>query len=596
VKSGFIPLGLAFAIFVELAGAESAGPREFERTHPWGTALELRFQRGDDPAWSAADFDHTAWPRIGRRELPSNEGVYWLRAHVTVPERAPDGSVDAIAIAIVASYELYWDGQLIGRNGTVGTSPLTERPGKLDQIFPLPGALSRPGEHVLAMRISSYHSGFPGDTYGVLLGPTTQREYYTARSRGAAFATVAVGGGFVLGILMLLVGLLVHRRPAPVLLGLVCLAAALVQAIQAWRSLFHYDYPWHFPRLVALIASVGLLGMLLVAFVAVFFRLKRPWLWVALLAATAVPIVVTHFFETNPIIEGLWWSTLVEATALCAWAIWRGERKAGFILAGLIVSGTILASDPVAFREQSFLQGMGAPLLGGIIAMTLQLRADRKAARQAQLTAARLEIELLKKNIQPHFLLNTLTTITEVIEQEPKVAVTLIEALASEFRLMARMSSERLVPMRDELQLCAEHLRVMSLRQDVRYSLRTEGVHDDTRIPPALILTLIENGLTHARRPGHAVEFVLTGQTNGSKERLVFLAPWGREPGPGRSRPDARAETSKGAVAEGTGSRYVKARLEESFPGRWTFESSPVAEGWRTVIEISRPTPGDDAP
>ena len=36
---------------------------------------------------------------------------------------------------------------------------------------------------------------------------------------------------------------------------------------------------------------------------------------------------------------------------------------------------------------------------------------------------------------------------------------------------------------------------------------------------------------------------------------------------------------------EGTGLRYIKARLEESFPGRWTLSGGPVPEGWRTEIE-----------
>jgi hypothetical protein len=38
---------------------------------------------------------------------------------------------------------------------------------------------------------------------------------------------------------------------------------------------------------------------------------------------------------------------------------------------------------------------------------------------------------------------------------------------------------------------------------------------------------------------------------------------------------------------DGTGLRYVKARLEESFPGRWTFAAAPVADGWRVRIVLA---------
>jgi len=46
--------------------------------------------------------------------------------------------------------------------------------------------------------------------------------------------------------------------------------------------------------------------------------------------------------------------------------------------------------------------------------------------------------------------------------------------------------------------------------------------------------------------------------------------------------------TRSGAPAEGTGLRYVKTRLEESFPGHWKLESGSLADGqgWRTRIEL----------
>jgi len=53
--------------------------------------------------------------------------------------------------------------------------------------------------------------------------------------------------------------------------------------------------------------------------------------------------------------------------------------------------------------------------------------------------------ELLKKNLQPHFLMNTLAVLTEVVEQNPTVAARLIEDLAEEFRTVARVSAEKLV-------------------------------------------------------------------------------------------------------------------------------------------------------
>ena len=77
----------------------------------------------------------------------------------------------------------------------------------------------------------------------------------------------------------------------------------------------------------------------------------------------------------------------------------------------------------------------------------LRLHDERQHARAAQLAAARLETELLKRNLQPHFLLNTLAVLTEIVEQDPRGAVRLIEDLAEEFRSVARVAAEKLIPL-----------------------------------------------------------------------------------------------------------------------------------------------------
>ncbi len=598
MKARFISVGLLALWFALPAAAQPARGRAFLHAHPWIAEPEMRLKRGDDPAWARPDFNDADWERIRPPVIPSRVAIHWVRMRVTLPEPSPEEAIDAVAIAAVAAYEIYWDGRLLGRNGVVGPDRASEVPGPVDRIFPVPDSLATPGEHLVAFRVSNFRSGFATDAFQLNVGLTSQRAYYTARSRAAAFSVVAVGGGLVLGITMLLVGLLVNRRPAPVLFGLLCLSAATVQALQAWRGLFQYNYDWHNPRIIALITSVGVLGLCLVGFVAVFFGVRRPLWWVAGLGVTTVTITQLDFENANILLGILWWLPLVLAAVLAGWALVRGERRAIFVLGGLLVTCAILARGSVVFREQSFLPGMGATLLGCMIALTLQLRADRQAARQAQLTAARLEIELLKKNIQPHFVLNTLSTLIETIESEPKVAVTLIEALAAEFRLLAPMAGQRLVPMRQELQLCREHLRVMSLRRDVHYTLRTEGVDEAALIPPAVILTLIENGLTHARAHRGDVEFVLRSGSDGEVDRHVFISPRGAQRPANATAPAAGTAAATAtepiaavdaATVEGTGSRYVKARLEESFSGRWTFNSGPTPHGWETTIEL-RPT------
>ena len=108
--------------------------------------------------------------------------------------------------------------------------------------------------------------------------------------------------------------------------------------------------------------------------------------------------------------------------------------------------------------------------------------------------------------------------------------------------------------------------------------LDTTGADEPALVPPAVFLTLIENGFTHQRVTHGAAVFVLhmersaDGAAHGTT-RYTFVSPGG-------------VQSDAGRPVGGTGLRYVKARLEESFPGCWSLRGEPVAEGWRTVIEV----------
>jgi LytS/YehU family sensor histidine kinase len=182
----------------------------------------------------------------------------------------------------------------------------------------------------------------------------------------------------------------------------------------------------------------------------------------------------------------------------------------------------------------------------------------------------------VRKHLQPHFLMNTLTALHEWIDEDPRVAGEMIAALAEELRLLHDILDRSLISMDEELRLCRAHLEIMSRRKGRAYRLVTRGVDARAAIPPAVFHTLVENAVTHGAALPASVELGLTGTPLGDRVRYVFEAPLG---GP----PPARR-------AEGTGTRYIRARLGESFGARWTFTAGAVGGVWRTEIEIpSRP-------
>ena len=137
-------------------------------------------------------------------------------------------------------------------------------------------------------------------------------------------------------------------------------------------------------------------------------------------------------------------------------------------------------------------------LMGSV---TVKMREQFRALDTLRLRSQRLEAELLKKSIQPHFIMNTLLSIKSFLGRDTSKAEKLIEALAGEFRLINRIASKLEIPLQDELKLCRHHLELMGFRRGACYSLQIDGDPGAFSIPPMILHTLIENGLTHAFKP-----------------------------------------------------------------------------------------------
>jgi LytS/YehU family sensor histidine kinase len=218
------------------------------------------------------------------------------------------------------------------------------------------------------------------------------------------------------------------------------------------------------------------------------------------------------------------------------------------------------------------------------IALFVLQAAAFRLARQRSLEMAhlsnRLELELLKRHIQPHFLMNTLTALSEWIIESPSTGVKMIQELAQEFRILNDIAGKTLVPLSRELELCHAHIALMSYRNDRDLSLKTDLVDPEAQVPPAIFHTLIENALTHNRyKAGGTMVFGLT-QTAGAEKQMtyIFTVP----PGERVVRPES--DTAR----KGLGVSYIRARLDEACAGNYHLVDGPTDEGgWQTIININ---------
>ena len=110
----------------------------------------------------------------------------------------------------------------------------------------------------------------------------------------------------------------------------------------------------------------------------------------------------------------------------------------------------------------------------------------------------------------------------------------------------------------------------MAPRSKAKYQLHTDGVENDTLVPPLIFHTLIENALTHLAAPERNLDFFIEQDNSSSEMKLRFSC-------------DSSGEISE-HIGTGTGTRYLEARLEDAFPDKWNL--SQIESNGKWVVDI----------
>lgn len=206
-----------------------------------------------------------------------------------------------------------------------------------------------------------------------------------------------------------------------------------------------------------------------------------------------------------------------------------------------------------------------------VISFSMELARQNSEYHDTILRASRLENQLLKSTIQPHFILNSLTSLQELIEQEPQKASKFVIDLSRIFELFAKISEKKLIPIHDELSLINAYLDVMGIRKNMSFTLEQDNLSSDDVIPPGVFLTLVENGLTHGYENRESGVFAISRTEDQDSLTYTIFNDGNNDP--------KEANT-------GTGLNYVMMRLKESYRNNFEFKSMPEANGWLSTIVL----------
>ncbi len=223
----------------------------------------------------------------------------------------------------------------------------------------------------------------------------------------------------------------------------------------------------------------------------------------------------------------------------------------------------------------SGLRPLGRVLSGYLLLATAaHAVAYYRRAKERETSLANARLESLRLQLQPHFLFNTLNTISGLVHTEPDRADTVVTALSDLLRLTLETSGERELPLREELRLVEAYLAIMQARFEDRVRARIEIAPDvrDALLPAFLLQPLVENAVHHGLEPLPAGGTVTVRAQRDGDRLKIEVCDDGAGLDPAASR------------REGVGLGNTRARLRALHGERASLDLRPAPDGARGCI------------
>jgi sensor histidine kinase YesM len=252
-----------------------------------------------------------------------------------------------------------------------------------------------------------------------------------------------------------------------------------------------HDLWVHFRFSLVYSYCIGSLAFYVMERVAVRLHCRSRAFSVAALLITLVAVAVIGSLAANLFFLAAGWSTKSDFAP----EFFGGGRIAIFLT--LLIGAAVTIFETLSHRLK---------------AVTQELQTRQLAEERARQLATEARLSSLESRIHPHFLFNTLNSITALIREDPRAAERTVERLASLLRYSLDTNTRGLVPLRQETHIVQDYLEIEKTRfgDRLRYTVETPDALADFDVPPLSVQTLVENSIKHGiavRRQGGEVRF-----------------------------------------------------------------------------------------
>ena len=307
-----------------------------------------------------------------------------------------------------------------------------------------------------------------------------------------------------------------------------------------------------------------------------FGQAFTAWLICALLWFAATPLIL-WLARRFPLERHRWFrSALVHLAA---------ASVLSFLLLGLYVYiMSLLALEP---GPRTFLQAFRGQLVGSFHSEFLtywmviglcqgvdyyrKYRERELRASQLETRLAQAQLDALKMQLHPHFLFNTLNSISVLMTEDVKAARRMLIRLSDLLRASLENAGAHEVSLKEELEFLKNYLEIEQMRFQDRLTVRIEIEPSalDARVPNLILQPLVENAIRHgiAPRAQPGVVEIRAERENGMVQLQV------RDNGAGLG--SASPET----LMKGIGLSNTQARLKQLYGAAHRFEMHDAAGG-----------------
>jgi two-component system LytT family sensor kinase len=204
-----------------------------------------------------------------------------------------------------------------------------------------------------------------------------------------------------------------------------------------------------------------------------------------------------------------------------------------------------------------------------------RFRAGELEQESLKTQLAEAQLKALKMQLHPHFLFNTLHSISSLILEDPPKANSMIARLGDFLRLTLDHSEQQLVTLKEETEFVRCYLEIEQVRFGDRLTVefRIDPATHSAQVPHLILQPVVENAIQHAiaprATPGH---IQIVAQRVEHRLRVEL-----KDSGPGMR---VFGEPLQG---HGVGLNNVRARLQQLYGGEFSFEMNNNSDGGLTV-------------